>query len=60
MTAEVLECTQIEFLSKQVQTIVTGRQNDAQTIEVLRICGNLVLQATLPSLAKEASVVASA
>ena len=33
VTAEVLECTQIEFLSKQVQTIVTGRQNDAQPMK---------------------------
>ena len=29
--AEVLLCTQTMFLSKQILTIVTGRQRDAQT-----------------------------
>ena len=33
--AEPLWCTQTVFLSKQVPTIVTGRQSDAQTIKVL-------------------------
>ena len=41
----------------QVRTIVAGRQNNAQTIEVLgayytsgKACGSLVLQATLPGV----------
>ena len=33
--AEALWCTKTVFLSKQVLTIVTGRQRDAQMIEFL-------------------------
>ena len=35
LPAEALRCTQTVFLSKQVPTIVAGRERDAQTIEIL-------------------------
>ena len=50
--------TQTLLLSKQVQTIVAGRQCDTQTIEFRSLYtsgkayGNLVLQATLPGVKK--------
>ena len=55
-SAEALWRTQTVFLLKQVWTIVTGRMQDAQTIQVLGtytlLRGNLVLQ-TIPPEAKK-------